>query len=187
MIQNKKYSYGAHDGLHGLEASFKLIGSILYIRIQGSNIWRDYVDCFLYAWPRVRPLKNRRIAFHRKWWSEAEKFREHLGTITAGEEINEYQLLGHSAGGAQVYALSFLLPPRRITITTINAPRFGNRAAGIWINPYAICRSLFDAGDIVRRWPIFYARNPNPEQYGHTKGLEKAHINFPKEWREFPV
>ena len=187
MIQNKLYTYGYHDGLRGLEARYKLIDKTLYIKILGSNIWRDYLDCIIFAWPRVRPLKNRKLKFHRKWWDETQKFRDHLKKHKGDTDIFDYRIIGHSAGGAQAYSLIFLLPPRRITVTSVNAPKFGNRAAVEYVSPYAVCESLFDAGDLIHRWPFLYARNPKLRQYAHTRGPGKAHNNMPPEWNVFPV
>ena len=185
--QNEPYIYGYHDGLRGLEARYMLIGTTLHIKILGSNIWRDYLDCVLFAWPRVRPLKNRRLKFHRKWWDETEKFHDCLKSRTKGNEIMEYSIIGHSAGGSQAYNLIFLLPPRRITVTSVNSPKFGNRAAVEYVSPYAICESQFDAGDLIHRWPFLYARNPKSREYAHTRGPGRAHNNMPQEWNEFPV
>lgn len=193
MNENEIYTYGYHDGKRGLEARYMLRGYTLYIKILGSNIWRDYLDCIIYAWPRVRPFKKHphkplsRCKFHRKWWSETVKFHEHLKAVTNGININTYQIIGHSAGGCQGYYLTFLLPPRRKKATSINSPRSGNRAMVWYLSGNVMKNSLYDDGDIIHYWPFLYARNPMEKCYAHTRGPGKAHNNMPDEWENFLI
>lgn len=181
------YNYQSPNGKRGLDAMYLLRGDTLFIKILGSNIWSDYTDALFKAWPRVKPFASKPWKFHRVWWEECKKFREHLKTVVPWLEIMEYRIIGHSAGGSQAIYMNFLLPPRRIVTTAINAPNCMNRPARDYIAESGLVESLYDGGDLIHLWPFGYAKNPGLRQYARTPGLADAHNNMPDEWERFPV
>lgn len=187
MKENEIYKYGYEDGLQGVEARYKLIGKTLCVKIYGSNHWTDYLKCF-FAWPRIRPWKNSRTAYHPAWWFMAHELWDHFLCEIQGHEIDKFDIIGHSMGGAVAAILASYLPEYK-RIVTINAPRCGNRWA--MSNLKTSCsiyfKALYDRGDVVRRLPFFYAKYPNQMGYGNTRPFWKAHNNMPVEWMVFPI
>lgn len=186
MIESKIYQYGREDGLKGVEARYMYEGNTLYIKIEGSNHWTDYALNFL-AWPRVRPVNDKRVKTHPIWTRWAWQMADHLKAETAGLIIIHWRIIGHSMGGS-VGALLPLFSDVLCFVTVINSPKIGNRRAVELIeDKEAFVTARHDDGDIVHHLPLFYAKWTDREAYGSTKGIGKAHNNKGPAWDEFPI
>ncbi len=173
------YKYGHEDGLKGLEAEYEFDNDILFIKIQGSNHWIDYVLNFI-AWPRK---KYDRCKYHRIWFRETKKFAEHLKTKYG--EIKEAYAIGHSLGGASAAILPALMKETHFKVSIINSPKIGNRKATKWVDENADIVAHYDKGDVVRYLPLLYSSYKKKHKYASTKPFWKAHANLPSWWGAF--
>jgi len=172
------YKYGKADGLKGLEAEYEFKDEILYIRIQGSNHWLDYVMDFL-AWPRKKFEKKK---YHRFWFKQAEKFSLHLKSKKELKKVKTIYVIGHSMGGANAAILPIFMPNKKFVIKVINAPKAGNKKAIEWLHLNTDFVAFFDKGDIVRFFPLLYHIYFDRRSYAKTKPFWKAHGNLPDLW-----
>ncbi len=191
MTENIIHEYGYSDGKIGLEAKYMLRDSILYVKISGSNHWTDYIRC-IFAWPRVRPFSGqRKIALHGQWWYMARELWEHLMSEMCGHPVTDIKIIGHSLGGVVAAIMGLYFGPTpKVKITTINAPKMGNkRAVEALRTSGAELHVLYDVGDIVRKLPLFYADYPvrSKRWYDRAYGIGIAHNNKPSEWNDFPI
>ena len=185
MTENKIYNYNPDGTNIGLEAKYMLRDGTLYVKIGGSNHWTDYMVHFLTAWPRVKHGDRK---YHRGWYNWAAQLYDEVddGSFTRVE------MMAYSMGGPVIAILAIRFRRHRMPmkITTINAPKFGNKAA-VWalLTCGADIHCLYDSGDVVRHLPPGYANYPlrSRRSYGHTRGIRKAHVNFPPEWGEFAI
>lgn len=178
--------YGFDDGKRGLEVRYVLLDEILYIKILGSNHWRDYLDNLI-AWPRKKYWRREKFKFHRVWWKMARGLFDHIMGEVQGHYIEGFNIMGHSMGGAVAAIMPFLLPSGTKKVWIINAPKCGNRAVSKHLPVLCELTALYDYGDIVRRLPAFYSRYPNLFPYDRTRPFWKAHNNLPAIWRDFPA
>ena len=180
-------AYRREDGLKGIEARYMYEGNTLYVKIGGSNHWTDYALNFL-AWPRVRPVDDKRVKTHPVWTRWAWMLADHLKAETAGHSILVWEIIGHSMGGS-VGTLMALFSDTCLTntITSINAPKPGNRSAVVWMEGLDDILDRHDDGDIVRHLPLLYARWTDRAMYGATRPFWKAHNNKGTDWDEFPI
>ena len=175
------YEYGKKDGLKGLEAEYEFNNDILYIKIQGSNYWTDYLLNF-FAWPRK---KQNGCRYHRVWLKDAKKFAKHLKESHQEWNIKEAYVIGHSMGGVTAAILPALMKNIHFKVSIINSPKMGNKKAVNWLNDNADVVAHYDKGDIVRFLPLLYKNYKVTYKYSNTKPFWKAHINFPPWWNAF--
>lgn len=194
MIENKTYFYGKDDGKKGLEARAKRKGTTVYIEIEGSNIFVDYLTAFFGAWPRVKPFPGLPFKFHRVWWRDTKEFSIRLKHDMWRDDIQTFKIQGQSAGGSQALYLPFLINGNNWlrcvygSITAVNSPNCMNNEAREFLDPpYWKIDCPYDGGDIIHLWPLGYAKNPGLREFDHTRGLVAAHNNKPKSWEEFPI
>lgn len=182
---NKKYTYNPEEGNQGLEAAYLTDGETLCIKIYGSNHWTDYA-LNLFAWPRASHPDYTGVKTHAVWTRWAYNLYCHLSEATTDMEIKEWQVIGHSMGGA-VAALLSLFSPICTNVWAINAPKPGNRKAMKLIDKRCDALMSYDGGDIVRFFPFLYARFERSFRHGKTKPFLDAHNNKGKLWVSFPV
>lgn len=192
MTENTVYKYDDGNGKRGLEATYMLRDTTLYVKIPGSDHWWDYLVNFA-AWPRVCRQMTGQGKFHRKWWQMAYTLFCHLWKEMddQAQSVKRVEIIGHSMGGAVAVTLGLMLPTRVYRkVTVINAPKCGDKAA-MWAvrATYMELLALYDAGDVVHRLPLFYTAYPlrSRRQYASTRGIGAAHNNMPAEWGEFEI
>jgi len=163
------YKYGYEDGRRGVEAKISVNDGLMKIKIYGSDHGYDWLVNFR-AWPR-------RYGFHKGWYNEAEKLYDFIDE-NVEDHIEKIEIIGQSAGGAigAILMFMFYLP---VTVITVNSPSHG-KAYRMSENITA----LVHRGDIVRHFPIFYAK-PKIKKYGRFTWFWKAHNEMPEVWREW--
>lgn len=186
MTESKTYQYGREDGLKGVEARYMYEGNTLYVKIGGSNHWIDYLSNLL-AWPRARPVDDKRVKTHPVWTRWAWQLTDHLKAETEGLTIRYWEIMGHSMGGSVGALLPLFRGVWPSSVTAINSPKVGNRNAVQYLEYNAYVEDRHDSGDIVRFLPLTYARWTDRAMYGTTKGIQKAHNNKGPAWDDFPI
>jgi len=194
----QRFEYGYEDGLRGVEAKILINDdNQMFIKIVGSNHWRDYLENLL-AWPRVRPVDDKKVKTHRVWTRQAWGLSVFVNDLIEKYGISELLVIGHSSGGAVASLLPIFIKRHSVNgiyIRTVNAPKAGNSRANIKaFQPstlhYGITR-WYDGGDIVRRFPLLYKKPlavfDRDIRYASTKPFWKAHNNMPYTWKKFPV
>ena len=174
-------SYGRKDGLKGLEAEYEIKEKSLYIKIQGSNSWQDYVWDFL-TFPRKKYNGKK---YHWFWFKQSKKFAEYLKEKGIVKSVDNIFIIGHSMGGANAAILPVFFPDKKFIIELVNAPKMGNKKAMQWLENNTQTIAFYDRGDVVRRLPLLYHKYFDNRSYGKTKPFWKAHANFPLFWDKF--
>lgn len=185
MTEGTIYKYGYEDGKAGVEAKAMRKGTALFIKIPGTDHIKDVISD-LHAWPRAK-WGPKRAKVHREWLEMAEELRVKVMKDLGGDRICGVDIIAHSMGGPIAILLACSFPPHVYTdVTTVNAPKLGNKnaikAADAKIDRLS---SLYDGGDVIRFLPLFYHRYPHRKKYGYNPF--HAHNNLPSEWKGFPV
>ncbi len=177
--------YGPKDGRRGLEASLRYDGrGNLFIQIPGSDHIHDYL-INLQAWPRVLLPETNGARVHSRWLMLASDFADYIkGKVAAPERKNLY-IAGHSMGGAVAAILPWFLTYQKCRVLTVNSPKAGNKNFVQWLKDNVDFRHYFNAGDIVRHLPVFYAQYPDNQQFSKSRPFWKAHNDMPWWWHSF--
>lgn len=182
MAKPTIHKYGYDDGKRGLEAAYWVDDDTLYVKIFGSNHWRDYAACLL-AWPRKR-IPHGKV--HRAWANMAVSLAVDIMMVL--EELpDNVHIIGHSMGGAVGAILPAMLRYKKCAVQTINAPKPGNRKYMKWLSNRCILTAYYDKGDIIRFFPLMYRRYANRSEYDNTRPFWKAHNNLIARFYIFPT
>jgi hypothetical protein len=182
------FEYPADGNKNGVNATYCTKNNVLFVKIKGSNSFRDYLDNFL-AWPRLAPPEDG-FRFHPKWFHEAWSLSEDIIKNVTWDDRQTMVVAGHSAGGAIATMLPYFLKCSYATIYPVNAPKSANKKYYQWLKEEGhsvIVR--YDKGDIVRFFPLLYAKYPDHRRgwcYASTRPFWKAHNNLPFWFHSYP-